>query len=101
MAGLDGLLLAGAIWLIDLRGLRRWAEPFVTIGLNPISLYMASELIDISLSASGWRKPLYEAVFLPLTADPYVASLLYALANVAVIYGIAWVMRRRGLVVSV
>lgn len=101
MAGLDGLLLAAAIWLIDLKGQRRLVEPFVTFGLNPITLYMASELLDISLSASGLRRPLYQAAFLPLAPDPYVASLLYALANVAVIYALAWFMRRRGWVVSV
>jgi predicted acyltransferase len=63
--------------------------------MNAIAIYMLSELCDITLSALGWRRPLYEAVFVPL-ADPKTASLWYALAYTALMYAAAWWMHRRG-----
>ena len=41
-AGWSAILLAGFYWTIDVRGWRRWCEPFVWVGANPISLYLAA-----------------------------------------------------------
>jgi predicted acyltransferase len=43
--GLSALFLALFYGVIDLRGWRGWAQPFVWIGLNPIAIYMLSNLI--------------------------------------------------------
>lgn len=40
-AGWSYLLLALFYWLIDVRGWRRWAFPFVVIGMNAITAYVA------------------------------------------------------------
>ncbi len=45
-AGLSALLLALFYWVIDLRGIGRWAFPFVVIGLNPITIYVAQRLFN-------------------------------------------------------
>lgn len=39
--GLSLLLLALFYWLIDVKGYRRWAFPFIVIGVNAIVAYMA------------------------------------------------------------
>jgi len=41
-AGWSAILLAGFYWIVDVRGWRRWCEPFVWVGANPISLYLAA-----------------------------------------------------------
>ena len=41
-AGWSGILLAGFYWVINVRGIRRWAEPFEWVGANPITLYLAA-----------------------------------------------------------
>jgi heparan-alpha-glucosaminide N-acetyltransferase len=38
------LITAGAYWLIDVRGVRRWAFPLVVIGMNSIAAYCLTEL---------------------------------------------------------
>lgn len=43
--GLSAALFALFYWLIDVRGYRKWAFPFVVIGLNSIFIYLASSLI--------------------------------------------------------
>lgn len=93
MAGLDFVMLASFIWLIDHLGYQRYVKPLFIMGMNAITVYMASELIDEALGSLGWRHPLYEKVFAPL-ASPVNASLLYAIAYVLLMYLIAYVMYR-------
>jgi len=45
------LLLAAFYWIIDVRGYVRWAFPFVVIGLNPITIYVAQGLFDFGVIA--------------------------------------------------
>ena len=40
------LLLGGFYYVVDLRQWRGWCQPFVWIGLNPITLYLATTLVD-------------------------------------------------------
>jgi predicted acyltransferase len=95
MAGLDFVVFAICVWLVDGRGFTRAVKPFVIMGMNAITVYMISELLDEALSALHWRDPLFHAVFAPL-ASPMNASLLYALAYTALMWIIAFGMYRRG-----
>jgi len=45
--GYSCLWLAAFHWLIEAMGWRRWAMPFVWIGMNPITIYMLHSLIDL------------------------------------------------------
>ena len=45
------LFLALFYWMIDVRGYKRWAFPFVVIGLNPITIYTAQGLFDFGIIA--------------------------------------------------
>jgi len=67
------LLLALFYWIIDVRGWRAWAFPFVVIGMNPITIYLAQALFDFGLVAAivthGFIHGLgpYEAAFRAFT----------------------------------
>jgi len=100
MAGLDFVIFAMCLWLIDGRGYQRMVRPLVIMGMNAIVVYLASEMVEETLSLLGWRERLYEAVFAPL-ASPYNASLLYAVVYTLAMYGIAYGMYRRGWFVRV
>ena len=77
------------------------SEPLVALGRNALLLFVASGLVaktlilwkvDGGVSAQQW---IHQRAFAPLAA-PHVASLLYALANLAVLYALlAWLHRRR------
>ena len=45
-AGWSVLLLALFYWIVDVRGMQRWAYPFVVIGLNPITIYVVQSQFD-------------------------------------------------------
>jgi predicted acyltransferase len=74
----------------------RTSEPFVALGRNAILLFVLSGLFVVDavaqLSLKGW---LYSTLFVPL-ASPKNASLLFALANLGLLYALlAWLHRRR------
>jgi predicted acyltransferase len=108
-AGAGALLLAACYWVIDVRNLKRWAHPFVILGMNAIALFVLSGLIARTLGVIRVRRGdgtialktlIYESVFLPL-ASPINASLLFALTNLVLLFGVLWVMYRRGVFLKV
>jgi predicted acyltransferase len=109
-AGLGALLFAFCYATIDLMGRRRWAHPFVVLGTNAIALFVLSGLVARLLGIIKVSGPdggpvslqslIYRQFFVPL-ASPMNASLLFALANLAVLYVVLWVMYRRGIFLKV
>ena len=45
-AGWSCMLMALFYWIIDMKGYQRWAFPFVVIGLNPITIYVAQAVFN-------------------------------------------------------
>jgi predicted acyltransferase len=102
MAGLDFALFAMVLWLVDVRGYKRFLKPLIIMGMNAIAVYMASELLDqvldaIHLSSGGQMITLHSWLygFFTVVASPINASLLFAIAYTLLMYGIAYVMYRR------
>ncbi len=108
--GLAAACLAVCYWLCDAREsplTSRMTEPFVALGRNAILLFLLSgllaktliysEVAGPELSLGGW---IYASVFLPIAA-PYVASLAYALANLALLYALLAYLHRRRLYLTV
>lgn len=103
MAGLDFVVFAIFIWIVDRLGYKKAVRPFVILGMNAIAIYMASEMIDVILHFIRWGTPpavmslrtwIYNTLFAPL-ASPINASLLYAIAYVLLMFAIAYAMYRR------
>jgi predicted acyltransferase len=104
-AGAASLLLALCYWAIDLKGWRGWTKPFVILGVNAITLFVGSALLvktmnwirvdgpeGSPIALSRW---IYASWFVPL-ASPKDASLLYAIANLVLLFAVlAWMYRRR------
>ncbi len=95
MAGLASVVFAIWYWLVDVLGWTRVTRPFAIYGMNALAMFLLAGLIGRLLSIFKLQKPVYAAVFAPLSADPYLASLLYAIAFVALLYAIAYGMYRR------
>ena len=103
-AGMSLQLLAFCYWLIDIKGYRRWALPFVIFGVNALAVFVLSGLAARTMSL--WKLPctdgrpgnlqtyLYEHVFTPWAA-PAVGSLCYALLYVLIWLGLMAILYRR------
>ncbi|MBA3641845.1 MAG: DUF5009 domain-containing protein, partial [Acidobacteria bacterium] len=104
-AGCASVLLAACYWAIDIKGWRRFTKPLVILGVNALTLFVASGLLVKTLAlirvagpdgrqiaVSRWA---YLNWFAPF-AEPRNASLLYALANLLFLFILlAWMYRRR------
>ena len=104
-AGAAALFLALCYWTIDVNGWQWWTKPFVILGVNALALYVLSALLAGTLASipvtlddgrvASVSSLIYAIAFAPL-ASPKNASLLYALANLAVLFVILlWMYRRR------
>jgi len=99
--GLAASFLGLLIWIIDIKGYRRWCRFFESFGINPLFMYVLGSLLSIVLGAvrfgytgqgsvngvisiKGW---IYEAVLIPMTNyNETLASLLFALMFVGVVW---------------
>lgn len=102
-AGFACMLLGMCYWAIDVRGVRRWATPFVVFGMNAIAAFAASGFLakmmgiwkvpvagGVAISVKGY---IYQKFFEPL-ASPVNASLLFALAYVLFWLALMWLLYR-------
>jgi len=108
-AGMASVTVATCAWLMDVRGHRRWARPFVTYGLNPLVAFVGSGMLArvmglIHLNFKGESVSLQQAIFRAAFASwlsPRNASLAYAIAFVALWYGILRLLEKRRLILKV
>ncbi len=108
MAGLAMNIFGVCYWLVDVKGYQRWAKPFAIYGMNAITVFMLSGILGrITLEvkvhgtadkAISLKSYLFETIFNgPLSHlgfDPKICSLSWALAYMAGLYLVAYVMYR-------
>ncbi len=108
--GLALQLLALCYWAIDLKGYRRWAQPFVVFGVNALALYVLSSLMfklllflkatKLDGTEGTLRDWIYERVF-TTWLSPINASLAFALCYVALWWLVMLVLYRRKIFIKV
>lgn len=103
MAGLDFVALAVFLWVVDVHGYKKIVKPLVIVGMNSITIYVASEVLAgvldfVRISVAGTRMSLhgflYSRFFAP-TGSVENASLLWALSFTFLMYLLAYVLYRR------
>ncbi len=104
-AGWASLVLSLFLWIIDVRGAKRWAKPLVVFGVNPFVAFLGSGVMArllglIKIGGVSLHALSYRAFFKPYLV-PHVASFLWALAFIGVWLGILWVLYRKGIVLKV
>ena len=110
MSGLAAICLALCLWVVDVKGWKRWAQPFVWLGTNAIALFVLSTLATLLLlwvkvtGDDGKRRSLYGTIYRTVFdhfADPRVGSLLFALANLAVWTAVFGVLYKKRIFIKV
>jgi len=94
MAGMDFVIFAMFLWVLD--GLKaKWrVQPLLVFGKNALAIYMVSELVSALLYRFSLHERIFRIGFEGLAA-PATASLLYAIAYLAVMYGLGWLLYRK------
>jgi predicted acyltransferase len=104
MTAMALIILAVFCWLIDVKGYKEPATPFVIFGMNAIAAYVISELLSKTIRtikvtlADGTRTRLrtyiFDNFFAPL-ADGKSASLIFAAAFVFLMFLVVWAMWKK------
>lgn len=112
--GLAASFLGLLIWIIDIKGYKRWCRFFEVYGINPLFLYVFGSLLSIVLtfvkvpyeaaekgliSVKGW---LYEAVLTPACGgDQTLASLCFALIFVVFVWAVGLILYRNKIYIKI
>ncbi len=108
-AGLALQALAVCYWLVEFKGYRRWAKPFLVLGSNALIIYFLAELFSNIIStvtiaraggAADLQTAIYEGVF-AAWASPKLASVLFALCITLLWLGVAAVLYRKRIFIKV
>jgi len=110
MAGVALLTLGFFHWFIDVAGFSRWPKPLIILGLNPIAIYVLSEVIDTALRSMNLAMSkgheitcqlfLFNSFCIPV-GEVKTASMLYALGILIGMYLVAWILWRRRIFIKV
>lgn len=94
--GLASTLLALLIWIIDIKGHKRWSRFFESFGVNPLFIYVAAAVFSILLGnifmtyagvEYSVKEFIYKIIFQPVLGD-YFGSFVYA----ALFVGFNWLI---------
>ena len=101
------MLLGLFFWLMEVRGWKGWAQPFVVYGMNAIAVFVASGLvakqmglIRVGTDEVALKTWIYENLFASW-AGPLNGSLFFALWYVLVWLTIMWVLFRRRIFIKI
>lgn len=107
-AGLAAVIFAACYMVLDVEGREAWARPLVWLGVNPLAIYFASELVRNVIDREiGGGAAVKVRVFWDLIGPAFDrfgaewASFVFALATLAVWTAVAGVLYRRGIRVQV
>jgi len=109
MAGLASIVLAVCYFIIDVKGYKKVAQPFVVFGMNAIAMFVLSIFIakflyiikiitdDGIISLQGFiYSEFYQAVF-----GNYLGSILFAITFILTLYLVAWILYKRKVFIKV
>lgn len=107
--GMASCLQALLLWIIDVKGVKKWSRPFEVFGINPLFIYVAAAILGTllgnitfsyagtSLSLHGFiNKHLLQPVF-----GNYLSSLLYALLFVSLNWAIGYYLYKRKIYIKI
>lgn len=109
--GLAMLFLAFLLWLIDVKGVKKWANPFIHFGTNPLFIFVFSGIyakVIIYLVKStnsegeiitGYRY-LYENIFVPIAGNMN-GSLLFAISHIIVFWLLTYILFRNKIFIKI
>jgi len=89
-AGYSCMLLALFYLVVDVWKFRKWAQPFVWIGMNPITVYLFAGLVDVRSIAQRFVGGDLNKLYLGRYGD-----LVVALMGLAIIFGLSHFLYRR------
>ncbi len=109
--GLAMLFLASLLWIIDVKGIKKWSNPFIHFGTNSLFIFVFSGLYVKSIiylikttDASGeivnGYKYLYSNIFVPIGGNMN-GSLLFAVTHIIFFWLLVYILYRKRIFIKI
>ena len=104
--GLASTLLALLIWIIDIKGYKKWCRFFEAFGINPLFLYVLGGVVGnilgiIRFGGNTVKGYLYGDVLTPLFGDATLASCIYAILFIALCWSIGYILYKKKIYIKI
>lgn len=108
--GMASTLLALLIWIIDIRGHKKWCRFFEAFGVNPLFMYVLGSVFSIVLGAVkvnfgdesiSIHSLIYNKWLVPMCGDETFASLCFALLLVGSVWCCGYVLYRKKIYIKI
>jgi predicted acyltransferase len=86
--------------LIDVRRHGRFTHLFQVFGMNPLALYVLSEILAIVLGQTGAKAAVYQALQ-SVISDARLASFVYALLYTTLLGGVGYLLYRKKIFIKI
>lgn len=97
--GISYMVLALLIEIIDEKKYTKWAQPFKIIGVNPLIIYIVSEIAGDGLRDLGVPDWTFANVLQPIFGD-YMGSCIYAVIFVGLMWLMGYVLYRKNILIK-
>ncbi|ADV42427.1 acyltransferase family protein [Bacteroides helcogenes] len=107
--GMASSFLALLIWIVDVKGYRKWSVFFESFGVNPLFMYVAGDVLAILFGVVSFpwdggsitiHGILYDVLLAPLFGETG-GSLAYALAFIAINWCIGYQLYKRKIYIKI
>ncbi len=111
MAGWALCVFGAFYWVVDVQGWQKWSKFFIVYGMNALASYFLSVFVMKMIIFFTITQPngkelalknvVYNAVFVPMFANPLNASLAFAVAYNLVFWAIAYILYKRSIFIKI
>lgn len=106
--GLAASFLGLLIWIIDIKGKKKWCCFFEAFGINPLFMYVLGAVVSVLVgnlrvsSGASVKSWVYRDLLMPLCGgDAMLASLIFALCFVAIIWCFGYVLYKKKIYIKI
>ena len=104
--GLASTLLALLIWIIDIKGYKKWCRFFEAFGINPLFMYVLGGVLGIlfatiKIGGTSIKGYIYNDFLLNALGDATLASCLYAIIFIAINWCIGYVLYKNKIYIKI
>lgn len=109
--GMAAVLLGILVWVIDIKGHSRWCRFFESFGINPLFMYLMGSVVSILFGSIklpigdesvSVHNLIYKDLWIGIVGDGNLelASCLYAITTVCVVWCIGYVLYKKKIIIK-
>ncbi|MBQ3604999.1 MAG: DUF5009 domain-containing protein [Muribaculaceae bacterium] len=106
--GLASTFLALLIWIIDIKGYKKWCRFFEAFGINPLFLYVLGGVLGIIFGSFKFGDPatslkghVYGNFLVPVLCDETLASCIYAVLFIVLCWSIGYYLYKKKIYIKI